>query len=115
MKRELYSDEITVLKFFKNKMLMLNNKMFYIKDFKIEEEEVLIKSNWFRKEKTVKKEFLTSLDIVAYFPNYNTIGTMQEHDAINIITFYDIPQLRGNWITFKKQLSSFGINIDKKD
>lgn len=36
-------------------MLLLNERMYYIKDFKIESEEVRIKNNLFRKDKTVIK------------------------------------------------------------
>ena len=113
MKKEINTRTINDLKFFKNKMLMHRDRMFYIKDFKIETEKVKVKTGFFRnKEKEVEKQFLTSLDIVTYFDKYKTLGTMQNDDAYSVILFYDIAGLRENWLSFKTQLEFFGINVN---
>jgi len=114
MKKEIYTQTINDLKYFKNKMLMHRDRMFYIKDFEIQTEKVKVKTGLFRtKEKEVERHYLTSLDIVTYFDKYKTLGTMQYEDAYSIILFYNIAGLRENWISFKSQLKHFGINIDK--
>jgi hypothetical protein len=114
MKKQIEEHLIIDLKFFKNKMLLLNERMYYIKDFKIESEEVKIKGNLFRKDKTVIKYYLTSLDVVTFFKKYNNVtGTMMEDDAYRFILFYNIPALRENWLLFKKQLKAFGIDIEQ--
>lgn len=115
MKKEIGIRTINDLKHFKNKMLMLRDRMFYIKDYKIETEKVLIKTGLFKtKEKEVEKQYLTSLDIVTYFDKYKTLGTLMHEDAYHIILFYDIAALRENWISFKTQMKYFGIDIDNK-
>jgi len=116
MKESISTQTIKDLEFFKNKMLMLKNRMFYIKDFKIETEKVKVKTGLFRtKEKEVEKQFLTALDIVTYFDKYKTLGTMQNDDAYRVILFYDIAGLRENWLSFKRQLKFFGVINDKDE
>lgn len=117
MKKEINTETLNRLNLFKLKMLMHGNRMFFIRDFKIKKENVLIKGNYFRKEKTVEKIFLISLEMVTYFDydGESKLGVMYEDDAYYITLVYDLPKLRKNWVDFKKQLKCFGININKKE
>lgn len=114
MKKSINTRTINDLKFFKNKMLMHRDRMFYIKDFKIETEKIKVRTGMFTR-KEVEKQFLTALDIVTYFDNYKTLGTMQNDDAYRVILFYDITGLRENWLSFKRQLKFFGVINDKDE
>jgi hypothetical protein len=120
MKKKLFDNDIFNLKHYKLKMLMHNESMFYIEDYKIETEDEVIKGNWFRKEKTVTNHYLTSIKIIRYFPNHRTLGYMQNEDAYYIISMYNISALRENWLNLKQQLKFFGLELqgikkEKKD
>ena len=112
MKKEIYdSITITNLNHFKNKMLLHNNRMFVIKNFKIETEEVTIPKTWLRKERKETKYFLTELKVQTYFPDYKSLGIIAEDDAYHIILFYDLSRLRESWENFVEQLKHFGVEL----
>jgi hypothetical protein len=113
MKEEVTDLELQDLKYFKNKMLLNGDKLMAIKDFTVIEETITIKGNWFRKEKTVVKKYLTSLDILIYSPRYDKAGYMANENAMLFIHFYSLSGLRQCWKDFNKQLNMFGFELKR--
>lgn len=112
MKKEIFNDStIFNLKHYKDKILLLDERMYEIRDFKLETEEVTIPKTWFTKEKTKTITYLTGIKMVSYFKNHKVLGTLHEEDAYRIVLFYDLPKLRKNWLDFVEQLKHFGGEI----
>lgn len=111
MKEEINQETLNDLKHFKNDMLLLNNRLYCISDFKYVTEKKVIKGNFLRKEKTVEVIYLTSLTVQTYSDKYKCVCSLVDHDAWRFVYFYSISGLRECWLDLKIQIEGFGAKV----
>jgi hypothetical protein len=111
MKEEISNNTITMLNAVKNFLLLdsRNMRLFVINDFTVETETTNHKSLF--GEKTITKNFLTSIKIIAYHMDAKFIGTLHDDDCKHMVILYDFYVMRDNWIKFREQLKCFGFDV----
>ena len=95
-------------------MLMKDNFLYLIEDFKIEEvTEDGGKTIFGRKRPNKVKLILTSITIRAYHGDGKFLGFMHADACERILIFFDLYSLHKVWLNFEEQLNAFGLEVKK--
>lgn len=114
MHYEITEQKETMLNCVKGKMLMKDNFLYLIEDFKIEEvTEDGGKTIFGRKRPNKVKLILTSITIRAYHGDGKFLGFMHADACERILIFFDLYSLHKVWLNFEEQLNAFGLEVKK--
>src|SRR5271157_4229463 len=110
MKIKVYDSQISMLNHLKFKMMLFNNEIFFISEFKIE--NINIKKRWSKKEVIIK--YLTDIHINVYDVDKKSFcfinNSLLLQDQIYFERFYTY---RNNYLNLKEQFKQFGLDIIK--
>ena len=96
----------------KGKMLMKDNFLYRIDDYKVEEIiETPEKSLFNRHPKAKTALVLTSLNIRAYHGEAKFLGYMKEDACKHFLSWFNLFGFRNIWLQFNEQLQAFGLEI----
>lgn len=98
--------------------LMLNNegRLYWLKDCKIESKtETPAPTFWNRKPKPVENLYLVDISLYSYNHLGHFLGKYDYESACEIISSYDLYAMRNEWLEFKEQLKSFGLEVIHRD
>lgn len=113
--KEIDEDKLNQLINTKGWMMMLpdsESRLFWLKDFKYKIKEETPRPTFFnRNPKPIKSIYLTNIELISYNFDGEFQGLYSYDVAYDIITVYDLYKLKKAWISFKKQLASFGFTI----
>jgi hypothetical protein len=111
---EITEQKETMLGILKGKMLMKDNFLYRIDDFKVEEITEPQKKSIFGRQRPVKKTlYLTSITIRGYHADGKFLGYMQENACDRMLSFFNLYGLNKVWENFNEQLMAFGYEIKR--
>ena len=102
----------TELSTLKGKMLMKDNFLYCIEDYKVEEIMEKQKKTLFGRHRPLKKAlYVTSLNVRAYNSDGKFLGYMKEDACDYFLTRYKLYWFREVWVKFVEQLKAFGFEV----
>lgn len=112
MKKEITKETLNLLSDLVNKIMVKNNNILVIKEYKTVVETITPRKTIFnRHPKPVDKLFLTSITMIAYNNKLNAIDVVTEDYAFNVINDDDIYLYRGTWLSLYEQIKAFGFEL----
>lgn len=112
MRKEITEETSKLLNDLLNKIMVKNNNILVIKEYKTVVETITPRKTIFnRHPKPVDKLFLTSITMVAYNNKLNAIDVVDENYAYNTIISDDIYLYRGAWLSLYEQIKAFGFEL----
>ncbi len=104
----------TELNCLKDKMLMKNNFLYCIEDYKVEEIMEKQKKTLFGRHRPLKKAlYVTDMTLRAYNGNGKFLGYMREDACYRFLIYYNLYNFHETWVKFLEQLKAFGFEVKK--
>lgn len=111
MKFKVDDNTISTLDYLKNKIILIQNNLYVIRDFKFDKESKIVKP-FFSKEKVVVNNYITEMTIVGYSVEDKFLTRMTDENCEIILEHYYLQSLRRNWVNIIYQLIAFGFVIN---
>jgi hypothetical protein len=112
MNLEISQSTATQLSVLKGKMLMRDNVLYNIMEYKIEEVTETPEKTWLnRNPKPKTKLILKGMKVLGYNSDGRFLGTYSEDTCKRLLMFFDLYYFRNTWIIFNEQLQAFGFEI----
>ena len=111
MKFEVDDNLISTLNHLKDKIILIQNNLYVIRDFKFYKESKIVKP-FFSKEKVVVKNYITEMTIIGYSVENKYLTRMADESCEIILEHYFLQKLRRDWVNITDQLKAFGFVIN---
>lgn len=110
MEIKITQDKLNQLEAIQNSMLLLNDCILVICNIKYEKREEWLRKT-FRSDKLQTVIYLTNCEVIQYNFKGRYLGNHPEWIIKNLITDYNLLQLRSNWLEMLDQIKAFGYEL----
>lgn len=113
MKIKVSDSDILQFEVVKDKLLMNSSgKIFRLVDFKVIEEDLTVKTGFFKKDiKVIRQKYLVEYIVQSYHTQGKFVGILTD-EATNVFLYtQNLYKMRQNWVDHLEMLKAYGMQV----